>query len=374
LCVSSIADFDLRYYVLARFAFERPISFIATPNPLTLIKLTEIFQRRAEEILRSVHDGWLSDSIHSDKDFAEASIPLDIRLWVKPNKARASLLSKRFERAGSLKPSDCWPDLALIGCWLGGSIGFHLDALNKFFADTPKRDIGYMASEGCMTLPFEDATPGGILALQNHFYEFIEESQIDAESPDILNVTDLKEGSFYKILLTNENGLYRYDINDIVHVDGFYHQTPVISFARKSGNMTSIAGEKLHLNHVLFAINKVQTRFGFAVNQFRVVPDLPGLRYEMFFDISAETSKDLLRQEVLPAIDKYLCETNIEYAAKRKSKRLNSPLLYVMNPSWTDDVQKAHGQFGKRDVQHKWIQLAKAKVEADYKHIKYSIQ
>jgi hypothetical protein len=374
LCVSSITDYDLRYYVMARLIFEQSISFIATPNPLTLIKLTEVFQRRAEEILRSMHNGWLSDSIRSDKDYSDSTVPCEIRSWVKPNKARAFFLGKVLERAGSLKSSDCWPELALVGCWLGGSIGFHLDALKQFFGETPKRDIGYMASEGCITLPFEDSNPGGILALENNFYEFIPESQIDLAAPDILSLNDLKEGSFYKILLTNENGLYRYDINDIIHVDGFYHQTPVISFARKSGNITSIAGEKLHLTHILLAIKKVQSRFGIAVNQFRVVPDLPGLRYEMFFDIGAETSKELLRSEVLPALDAYLCEANIEYNAKRKSKRLNPPLFHVMNQSWTADVCKAHGQFDKRDVQHKWIQLAQAKVEADNGHIQYSIQ
>ncbi len=374
LAASSIADYELRYYLMARFAFEQSVSLVATPNPLTLVKVAETFQRRSEEIIRSIHDGRLCDGIRGDREPVDAAIPADIKAWVKPNKARAAFLGAVLERTGSLKPSDCWPDLALIGCWLGGSIGFHVEALKPYFGDTPKRDIGYMASEGCMTLPFEDATTGGILALKNHFYEFIPEDQIDSNTPDILGVADLEEGACYKILLTNENGLFRYDINDIIHVDGFYHRAPVVSFVRKSGNMASIAGEKLHLNHVLSAVDKVQSRFGFVVNQFRVVPDPAGLRYEFYFDAGAEIPKPILGRDVLPALDECLCETNMEYASRRRSGRLNAPLLHVMVPSWAETSRQAHGQFGQRDVQHKWVQMAPSKIETDHRHILYTIE
>ncbi len=372
--VAEIANYDIRYYVLARFAYEKSISFIATPNPLTLIKLAETAMEHHEEIIRSIHNGWLSESLKSKQRCKMADVPDILHSSLKPNKARSAFLEKVLENTRQLLPIDCWPDLKLIGCWLGGSIGFHADSLDKYYGNTPLRDLGYIASEGCITLPLEDATPAGILALRNNYYEFIPETQLNSPHPDILTAGELDADSCYKILLTNENGLYRYDINDIVKVDGFYHQAPIISFLRKSGNILDIAGEKLHLNHCLAAIAKIQSRFSLDIHQFRIVPDQENLRHEFFIDIKSEVSEEFMHKELLPALDAYLCENNIEYDSRRKSKRINAPCIHVMDSAWEDDVRKEHTNIDRRDVQYKWIQLSTARIDVDYRHIKYTIK
>lgn len=372
--VSEIADYDIRYYLSARLAYEKSISFIATPNPLTLVKLAETAIERQEEIIRSIHNGWLSNFFKSKQSCINAGIPEALLSSIKPNRARAAFLEKMLGKTGRLLPIDCWPDLTLIGCWLGGSIGFHAESLSKYYGTVAMRDIGYMASEGCITLPLEDAAPAGILALQNNYYEFIPETQLDYMHPDILTVSEIEAGNCYKALLTNENGLYRYDINDIVKVEGLYQQTPVISFLRKSGNILNIAGEKLHLNHCLSAINRLQSGFSINIHQFRIAPDLTNLRYEFFLDIRSEVPEESMHDALLTSLDASLCENNIEYDSRRRSKRLNSPCIHVMDSSWEDEVRKEHAQFGQRDVQYKWRQLSAEKNEVDSRHIKYTIQ
>ena len=48
----------------------------------------------------------------------------------------------------------------VIGCWLGGSIGFQAERLIEYFGDDVSlRDPGYLASEGSMTIPCEDNKP-----------------------------------------------------------------------------------------------------------------------------------------------------------------------------------------------------------------------
>ncbi len=371
--VAEIADYDIRYYVWARLAYGKSMSFIATPNPLTLVKLAETALSRQEEIIRSIHNGWLSDTFQNTQSCIKAGIPEAILEKIKPDRARAAFLERALERTGRLLPSDCWPDLALIGCWLGGSIGFHAESLGKYYGGVALRDVGYMASEGCITLPLQDTAPAGVLALQNNYYEFIPEAQLDNTHPDIFLACELEVGKSYKVILTNENGLYRYDINDIVRVDGFYHKTPVISFLRKSGNILNIAGEKLHLNHCLSAIDRLQSDFSLDICQFRIVPDLASLRYEFFLDIRSEISGES-RKALLTALDAALCENNIEYDSRRRSKRLNSPCIHIMDSSWEDDVRKEHAQFGQRDVQYKWVQLSAEKDEKDSRHVKYTIK
>ncbi len=374
IITSEIKEFDMRYFAMTRFAYEHSISLISTPNPLTLIKIAETANHSSENIIRSIHNGWLSESIKNMTDCIKSGINPKLISSIRPNKKRAAFLHKILENTGFLNPIDCWPNLKLIGCWLGGSIGFHSSELNKYYGNTPLRDIGYMASEGCITIPKKDSTPAGVISLQNHFYEFIPEEQIELSNPDILRIAELEDGCFYKILLTNENGLYRYDINDIVQVHGFYKKTPIIAFARKSGNVCNITGEKLHLNQVLQSIDKIQLEFNININQFRIIPDINLLRYEFFFDFSSEVSKDILQNKLLPELDKYLCLNNIEYAAKRTSKRLNPPIIHIMNFDWVSNTQNSHNQYNKRDIQYKWVQMSQTKINNDYKHILYSVE
>jgi hypothetical protein len=372
--VAEIADYDIRYYVWARLAYEESISFVATPNPLTLVKLAETAIEHQEEIIRSIHNGWLSESFQSRQSCIDAAIPDALLSKIIPNRARAVFLERMLKKTGWLLPIDCWPDLSLIGCWLGGSIGFHTESLAKYYGGIALREVGYMASEGCITLPLQDASSAGVLALQNNYYEFIPETQLDYTHPDILTTCELESGKCYKIILTNENGLYRYDISDIVRVDGFYHQTPVISFLRKSGNILNVAGEKLHLNHCLSAIDRLQSGFYLDIHQFRIVPDVTTLRYEFLLDIRSGVPEESKHQALLTALDASLCENNIEYDSRRRSKRLNPPCIHIMDTRWEDEVLKEHVHFGQRDVQYKWIQLSAEKDKVDSRHIKYTIQ
>jgi hypothetical protein len=372
--VSEIADYDLRYFILARLAYGKPISFIATPNPLTLVKLAEAAIARQEEIIRSIHNGWLSESFRNKQSCENVGIPYELCLSLKPDRQRALFLERVIGKTGRMLPAECWPDLTLIGCWLGGSIGYHTDSLAEYYGKVPLRDLGYMASEGCFTLPTKDASPAGILALQNNYYEFIPESQLDHSHPDILTAGELEAGNCYKVLITNENGLYRYDINDIVKVESMYHRTPVISFLRKGANMLNIAGEKLHLNHCLSAIEKLRSILPIDVHLFRIVPDPTDLRYEFFLDIRSEIPEEFATDTLPAALDASLCESNIEYDSRRRSKRINSPRIHVMDSSWAEDARKEHAALGLRDVQFKWRHLSDERIDADIRHVKYTIQ
>ncbi len=373
LCMTEVEDYNLRYYLMARISLGKQISFIVTPSPLTLIKLAETAIARQEEIIRSIHNGWLSEKLQTAEKCADTGIPLIIASSLSPDKKRARFLSRILERNGELLPYRCWPDLSLIGCWLGGSVGFHADALDRYYGKTPKRDIGYMASEGCFNLPCQDSIPSGILAIRNNYYEFIPENQSDSENPDILSAGEIKDGAFYKIILTNESGLYRYDINDIVKVDGFHNKTPLISFVRKDVSYLNVAGEKLHINHFLTAVRALKTDFSIAVRQFRAVPDNRKLRYELLLDIRSRINSGFIRDTLRPAIDMLLRRCNIEYDAKRKSGRLNLPCIHIMKPSWEENLRKTHILDGRLDIQYKWIHISGEFMETDRPHIKYTI-
>lgn len=372
--LSKIKHHDLRYYVMARLALEHEASFVVTPNPTTLVKLAETGIRHQEDIIRSMHDGILFCTGSFETTPQDARILDAISVSLKPNRLRADYLEQVIQQHDRLTPAACWKKLKLIGCWLGGSTGFQADKLETYFGqDVPKRDIGYLASEGCMTIPYEDNISAGILALHNNYYEFIpvDNGATDPERP--LQCHELAEGKQYKIILTNGSGLYRYDIHDIIEVCGFYNRTPVIAFVRKGDDRLNITGEKLHVNHFMEAFNTLKREHDLAVTHFRVVPNHRDVRHEILISLESDVPHEFLRDTVLSHMDQSLSAGNIEYDAKRKSRRLNAPCIHVMDEGWIDDVRKRFVESGHRDIQYKWRAMATEMSKVDASHIMYTI-
>ena len=348
--VSEIRDYDRRYSVAARLALEKRVSYIGTPNPSTLIRLAETAMKDAEAIISAVHDGTLGTDLPDQPEVARRlSAPL------KPEPMRARILASVVERTGALRPADCWPDLKLIGCWLGGSVGTQARKLPAYYGEVPMRDLGFLASEGHFTIPHQDQTPSGILSLHSNYYEFIPEEALDAAAPPVLTSHELEPGSKYSVLLTTAGGLYRYDIHDIVEVTGFYQNTPLLSFIRKGRDMTSITGEKMHVNHLLLALEEIKCLYDLSlVEQFRVVANVEEQRYDIYAELTDDISHDHLRDEVIPDLDRALAQVNVEYAEKRRSRRLALPCLHLMRPGWAQSELQRGASVGKRDTQYKW--------------------
>ncbi len=373
--LAKIKDYDLRYYLTAILALSREVSFIVTPNPTTLIRVAETAICHQDEIVRSIHDGSISRTWPLDSSSGDAGILKAISASLIPDRPRARFLDTVIRRHGKLLPRACWKHLKLIGCWLGGSVGFQAEKLSPYYGDdVPTRDIGYLASEGSMTLPCEDNTPAGVLAIFNNYFEFIPEGESGIPGGPVLRCHELELGTRYKIILTNWNGLYRYNIDDVIEVRGFYKETPVVAFVRKGDDVLNITGEKVHVNHLIEAFRRLQAELNVTVRQFRVVPDFKKVRYAILIYFEPGLSKGYLKDAVLPFIDKALCEMNIEYDSKRKSKRLLPPCIHVMAPSWEETVRRHFLETGRRDIQYKWRLTAPEITKLDAKHLQDTIE
>lgn len=357
---SEIRNYDQRYFVAARLALAARVSYIGTPNPSTLIRLAETGASCAEQIIGAIHDGRLGIELPEQPDVAA-----QLEAGLSPDPARARALEHAAGRAGTLRPLECWPDLALIGCWLGGSVGTQARRLKEFYGDVPIRDLGYLASEGHFTIPHEDHTASGILALHSGYFEFIPEEAVDEPEPPVLSCHQLELGRRYAVLLTTAGGLYRYDIHDIVQVTGSYRQAPLLAFIRKGRDMTSITGEKMHVNHLLLALEQIKQRYDVSlVDHFRLVADVEESRYHLYAEFKSEVSHELLRDEVLPDLDAVLAEVNVEYGEKRRSRRLAPLILHLMQPGWAEREYQRTAAAGKRDTQYKWqILCAESRAE-----------
>ena len=347
--VFAIKDFEAKYYAIMRFAIEQRLSLIATPNPSTILRLAMTADNHRDRLYKDIHDGAVS------KDFDISSeVRQQISPFQKPNPKRARELESIVAGTGSLRPKEYWPDLALVGCWKGGSVGSTVDRLRPWFrTETPFRDIGYLSSEAYVTLPTEDEGCRGILAVAANFYEFIPEGDMESARPHVLTVSQLENGESYYIVLTSPNGLYRYDINDIVRVAGFHGRTPLLEFMRKGRDMVNLEGEKLHVSQLIQAVEAAQTSVGIGIEYYRAVGHPETSRYNLQLELKRLPVADESAIRLGRAIDDQLARLNIEYEQKRRSGRLHSPLVQIMAKGWSSRRLEVKLAQAVRDIQFK---------------------
>jgi GH3 auxin-responsive promoter len=360
--VAQIRDYETRYFVAARLALGRAVTSIGMPNASTLLRLAETATRHAESLVRAVHDGTLGVTLLEPTPHAgitAADLRRVLSAPLRPDSKRAAALARVAQRHGRLLLAECWPELALVACWLGGSAGVLARQLDAHLGPrVARRDLGLVASEGRVTLPVEDGSPAGVLAVNSSFFEFVPEAAIDEAAPHTLLAHELELGHRYYVIITGGNGLYRYDLNDIVEVQGFHRRTPTVAFVRKGRDMVNITGEKLHLNHVLHAVRTAERASGLGIWQFQLVPDIEAACYDLLVELPREGAEASLAAEFLAAFDRALGEVNIEYAGKRGSGRLHAPRLHVMRRGWSERLCQTDFARGRRDAQHKWNAIA----------------
>jgi len=366
--VFEIEDYQAKYYTIMRISLEHDVHFLATANPSSILQLMDKANEYSEDLIRDIRDGTLSDSQDID-----TAIRQQVEKRLRPNPKRAAQLdAMRARRDGRLVPGDYWPDLGLIGCWKGGTVGHYLEKFDTWFnpdgtRPVPVRDWGYLSSEARGSIPLSDEGSKGVLTVATNFFEFVDVDDVESnpdnpESWPFLTAADLKMDGEYYIFVTTTSGLYRYDINDVIEVAGRYNQTPEIVFLRKGRGMTNITGEKLSVNQVIDGVQSAARVTGLIPAHFKAEADTDRSRYTLRMEFAGR-SDDAQQQAFLQELDRYLKEVNIEYKAKRDSARLGAPVMHVMREGWYERGRRQQAAAGKRVFQAKTEVLSREKAE-----------
>jgi hypothetical protein len=324
--VGAIPDAQARYYVTMRFALMANIGTIVTANPSVLVMLAQIAERNALSLIRDIHDGRIDPSI---------DLPSEVRSRLmrrlRPNPRRSRVLDQLLHEHGRLLPRHYWNPAALAH-WTGGTVSLYLPQVSEYYGDRPVRDIGLLASEGRMSIPLEDNTPAGPLDIRANFYEFVPEDQITSLEPcagttlpgnlTVLRADELDKGRVYSIFLTNDAGLCRYHIGDLVRVTDHAGSTPVVAFLSRGAHTSSVTGEKLTEYQVVAAVGAVMREGGGDVTTFAVAPVWAQPPHYLLCFRSPKTHNADVLSQLAGRIDEALGQINPEYKSKRHSQRL----------------------------------------------------
>ncbi len=331
---ASIGNAESRYYTIMRFAAPRDVGWIVTASPATPLKLARIASTHAERLVRDVHDGTLNPPGDVPSAASQALAAL-----LKPDPPAAKRLSTLVDVHGELLPRHYWK-LSFLANWMGGTLGLHLRDFPHYFAETPVRDIGLLATEGRVSIPLEDGIPAGVLDVKGSFFEFID-AEADADnSSAVYRCHELGMDHEYRVVMTTSAGFYRYDIGDRVRVRGYLGEAPIVEFLHRGAHVSSITGEKLTEWQVTSAFERACRAEQIETSEFVLAPvwgDPP--HYRLHLDTHVADANNFAHR-----LDEELSRLNMEYASKRSTGRLGLIVVNLLPDGFLARLDREHRQ------------------------------
>jgi hypothetical protein len=351
--VALISDYAARTYAVCRFALPSDISIIITGNPATVLNIAVKTDQFKEDLLRDINDGTLKKDLP-----IEPAIRAELEGVIRPAAERARELEAIITTSGKLLPSDYWPNLKLIHTWTNGNTGLVVPKLKAWFKEeTPVLDFGYVSSEILSTDLMVPGDGGSVLALESGFFEFVRYEDEDKSDKQYLMAHELLAGEKYFIYVTTYSGLYRYDMNDVIEVIGFFQQAPIIKFLFKGKGIANMQGEKLSEAQFIEAVGMARTETGVQYDFFIGYADLEQSRYQLFVEfINNPTAAE--QAAFGTALDEALCTVNVEYASKFKSERIRPTEIIPMGREFFTRFRQQRIAEGAYEGQIKWMHLS----------------
>jgi hypothetical protein len=270
---------DTRDYLLLRFALQKQnVVMVVGNNAGRFSQLASIASLRAADIINDIENGTVQGATEIDPLVLEIINP-----QLAPDPERAAELRQILDRTGDLQPKDYWPNMQLMAFWLSASVGHYIKDVKPLVSEKAAFfDAGYGSSEVRINIPTQPNNAAGTLSIYTAFYEFLPENGGNPLSHQ------LEDGKLYELIVTTWSGLYRYNMKDMVKVEGFTGSTPNIVFAYKSGEILNIAEEKVPASLVANSIRQVAVSMGVDVVQIQVYPNQEDRTYYCYLEATSD--------------------------------------------------------------------------------------
>ena len=346
--VFSITDYNARYYAIMRMGIERNITLIVTANPSTIVEMQNNVNEFYDQYVDDIEHGTLNKDLNISPEIRAA-----IRPYLKPNPERASELRALKQKYGTVLPKHYWPNLQILNTWKCGNTKVYVDKFEHSFPEQMlHQEFGYFSSECRFGLVLDD-TNNTVLFPHFHYYEFIEEHDLENEHPHFLQLHELEQGKRYCPFVTTYAGLYRYNMNDLVEVGPNFVNTPTVHMIQKVNGIVTMTGEKLHERQFIEAVHAAEKELQMPVKFFVGFADLSISAYHFYYEFENLATTQQQAELFTRKVDQVLQQSNIEYKAKRESFRVKDPVTHRLQRESFEHFKAQCIAEGARDGQFK---------------------
>lgn len=207
-----------------------------------------------------------------------------------------------------------WSHLDTVSCWDSHTAAAPAEQLRQLLPHVYLQGKGLLATEGIATIPFSGCF---LPALTSHYLELMDENE------NLIPLTEWEAGRRYRLILTTQGGLYRYDTQDwLLATPSPYARVPNLHFVGRGNLYSDLCGEKLHEAFVAQALSQVTENIDNKLgNLFVQGVQSPVPHYVLWADERA-----VLPDRLAEHLDTALC-TNPQYAYARQIGQLGALLV-----------------------------------------------
>ena len=315
-----------------------------------VLELLRTLNENVEEMIDDIEKGTLSWNFDISDYIRE-----ELHAYMSPQPERAEELRQILKEHGKLEPKHFWPWLQLLSTWKCGNTKIYMEKyLDQFNWDkTFYQELGYIATECRFGFSLDD-TNESVLFPHFHYYEFVEESELDNPHKHFLQIHELEVGKRYCAYVTTYSGLYRYNMNDLVEVGGNFYNTPTVHMVSKVNGIVSMTGEKLYEPQFIDAVHKAEELMDIKTKFFVGFADVRESKYHFYYEFEDEKIDQETANEFTKVVDRKLQEINNEYESKRASFRLKEPQAHILLSNAYSRFKTACLRDGLRDGQFKF--------------------
>ncbi|KAF8109998.1 hypothetical protein N665_0088s0016 [Sinapis alba] len=181
-------------------------------------------------------------------------------ILVEPNPELADLIENEcVQKSWQGIVSRLWPNAKCIEAIVTGTMAQYISVLEFYTnSELPLVSKTYAASESFFGLNLEPLSKPQHVSytfLPNmSYFEFIDVDVDGGTTGEIVDLVNVKLGSYYEILVTNFSGLHRCRVGDVLQVTGFYNMTPQFRFVRRKNTVLSVYVESTTEEDLLKAL------------------------------------------------------------------------------------------------------------------------
>ena len=274
------------------------------------------------------------------------------------------LLLTRQAAGAEVLLTDIWPSLSLLVCWCSASAGKYKPWLSEAAPGVPIIPFSTVGTEGIVTIPIDSDMHGSALAINQGIYEFVDVDELpDPAAPlaahhPTLNFDELRLGRRYRLVMTQANGICRYDTQDVYKMVGWAGAVPRLDFTGRSNIGSSFTGEKLTEDDICQAVRRAFANVCTRSPMYTCIPywaEPPG------YVLAIEAVEDAMvhrHEELAAKLQTELGRLNEEYEDKCRTKRLRPMKLLLLKPGSFAAMTKIGVEKGisAAQVKHLWIQ------------------
>ena len=315
-------------YLHLRFCLEnKKVSYLGSIVVTLLTQMFDYLEENWEMLCDDIEKGIINPNIDCTDEFRKK-----YEKKFKPNPERANELRAIFKE-GFDEPvaPKIWPGLQWAYGMMGSNLSVYVEKLRKVIGpNVPMHNMGYAAAEGFFAAPTELDVNDYVLLPWCIFFEFLpiddlEDAADDTVKPLLIN--ELEVGKNYEMIVSNFSGLYRYKIEDVVHVTRMYNNTPEIELLFRQNLSMNVANEKTTTDMIGAAIENSVKEMGVEYKGFSFYPDFSTKppRYTLLIELKDGPLDEDGRQKFIESIDHQFDEINEKYYKYRRWGMLNRP-------------------------------------------------